>query len=154
MESIINFPINVCRVAAHHKIFHVKAESVQEALEQQKMAEIQSIDSEVLRLTWGPENSTLTVSSFLFDMREELHVDDVLKVTFPVRRVVCDSKSTVLQASCPISLSLNQCTLSSGFPTPTPYPPSYPRHPTDYQIVKNSTPGSWMKLGLSRTTVK
>ncbi|CAP80281.1 hypothetical protein E8E15_007562 [Penicillium rubens] len=36
---------------------------VQEALEQQKMAEIQSIDSEVLRLTWGPENSTLTVTN-------------------------------------------------------------------------------------------
>jgi hypothetical protein len=37
-------------------------------------------------------------AGFLFDMREELHVDDVLKVTFPVRRVVCDSKSTVFRS--------------------------------------------------------
>lgn len=41
-----------------------------------------------------------TAVLFLFDTREELDVDDVLKVTFPVRRVVCDSKSTVLRSPC------------------------------------------------------
>ncbi|KAJ6186194.1 hypothetical protein N7519_007495 [Penicillium mononematosum] len=40
---------------------------IQEALEQQQTAEIQSIDPKVLRLTWGPEKSTLTVTNNPWD---------------------------------------------------------------------------------------